>query len=285
MSWNKILEAPFEPKYRNKVLVLFIIFSLGMMACITWFRTVKLIDGPQHTHFGQHSYLYENLINDGSGLFGLHNSYSLFFVLDFIWPVLLLILVGHFYKRIISFVVHDTRHMSFVPRKIGKKTFDNKGDYLAVWYNRWRYVALFALLFDWSENICYLALPDFDFRAIVYVKMALYAIAIFIIPLITFHLHSKFGIFHHVKEFIRTTYMSLIVIAIIGFLMTFLSQGATIMIDILSSPVNLFFSFLFLNFLAIIISHYPVYIFFKTNEKVFSTYKYDLSKKRTLDIY
>ena len=285
---KKLFSAILDDKYRNNVLIIFFLLSIGMIICLTWFKSQTLIDGPQHQLFDQHENLYNTVFAPGGGIKNLIPSYSLFFLIDMLWPISLLILVGHFYRMVINFIVKDTKNLSFIPKKINGILYDNKEDYLKVWFKRWKAVAIIALLLDWTENISYVFFPflsseDLPFLEIVAgLKTLLYVLACLIIPLFTFHLHSKFGIFHHIAEFFRTSYLSLIVIALIGFLMTFLSQGATIMIDILSSPVNLFFSFAFLNFLAILISHYPVYLFFKTNDKVFDTYKYNISEKKSL---
>ena len=56
--------------------------------------------------------------------------------------------------------------------------------------------------------------------------------------------------------------------------MTLLGQGATIMIHLLSYPLATILGFVLINFLALVISHYPIYLYIKNDERGNGMYSY-----------
>ena len=74
-------------------------------------------------------------------------------------------------------------------------------------------------------------------------------------------------IIHHgfksVKNFVKSSIISLFVIVIILLLLTQMDQAFTMLVDLIESNwVSLFLSFFFINSLAIALSHYPIYTYY-----------------------
>lgn len=72
---------------------------------------------------------------------------------------------------------------------------------------------------------------------------------------------------HHLlrsgKNFVKSSFISLVVIAIILLLLTQMDQAFTMMIDLIESHwISLFLAFFFINGLAIVLSHYPIYTYY-----------------------
>ncbi len=62
------------------------------------------------------------------------------------------------------------------------------------------------------------------------------------------------------KKFLRYSWPSLLIVFLI-FLLSTMDQGQTVFIDILDkNPINLIFFFIILDGLAVILSHYPIFI-------------------------
>lgn len=268
---TKLIHNLLNPDRAKIVIFFFIILSIGMMCFSTIYQSETLISHPQH---GLHDQLSNELKSINNISTAATTSYNWFFYLDYLWPICLLILIGKLYKSII-------RHVSISKNQLsGNQNLEKHFDRCIL---IWSIVASTALALDWTENTYYLNEVGNHLSLISKLKILLYAITI-VMPIISFHLHSKHGLFWHIGEYIRTSYLSLIVIGIIGLIMTQLSQGVTIMIDILSTPANLIGSFILLNYLALLISHYPIYLFFRTNKEAQSTYKFFLSDKKKFGI-
>lgn len=66
-----------------------------------------------------------------------------------------------------------------------------------------------------------------------------------------------------VKNFVRASFLSLVVICIILLLLTQMDQAFTMLVDLMEgNRVSLFLSFLFINALAIALSHFPIYTYY-----------------------
>lgn len=71
-------------------------------------------------------------------------------------------------------------------------------------------------------------------------------------------------------QILKSSFLSILIIIIIGMGLTFLPQGATLVVHLIDAPqgsnvVNLTLTILFVNMLAIIISHFPTYFDFAFN--------------------
>ncbi|MDX1463545.1 MAG: hypothetical protein R3359_10850, partial [Marinirhabdus sp.] len=65
------------------------------------------------------------------------------------------------------------------------------------------------------------------------------------------------------KNFFKSSFLSLLVITIILLLLTQMAQAFTMMVDLVENDwVALFFSFFFINALALALSHYPIYNYY-----------------------
>lgn len=65
------------------------------------------------------------------------------------------------------------------------------------------------------------------------------------------------------KNFFKSSFISLVVIGIILLLLTQMDQAFTMMVDLVEgNPFSLFLSFFFINGLAIVLSHYPIYTYY-----------------------
>ncbi|MCP4969125.1 MAG: patatin-like phospholipase family protein [Arcobacter sp.] len=72
--------------------------------------------------------------------------------------------------------------------------------------------------------------------------------------------------FKSIKNFVKSSILSLTVIIIILLLLTKMDQTLTLMVDLVEGhPFSLFLSFLFINALAIALSHYPIYTYYAAN--------------------
>ncbi len=70
------------------------------------------------------------------------------------------------------------------------------------------------------------------------------------------------------KNFFKASVLSLVVIVIILLLLTKMDQAFTMMVDLVenqNSKFSLLLSFLFINALAIVLSHYPIYTYYAAN--------------------
>lgn len=67
-------------------------------------------------------------------------------------------------------------------------------------------------------------------------------------------------------NFVKSSILSLVIIVIILLLLTQMDQAFTMMVDLIESHwLSLFLSFLFINALAIVLSHYPIYTYYAAN--------------------
>ncbi len=70
------------------------------------------------------------------------------------------------------------------------------------------------------------------------------------------------------KNFFKASFLSLLIIGIILLLLTQMDQAFTMLVDLVenkNSKFSLFLAFLFINALAIVLSHYPIYTYYAAN--------------------
>lgn len=160
--------------------------------------------------------------------------FTTFFILDFIWAALWLLTM---YKIIRSFY-NDTKSRSL---------------FLFIMF------AIPAYILDASENIMYLTDNVTHLELIVrFKKIAyLFAIIVFLYSLYKRYVHDKN---RNIYFFLKTSSLSILIILVITVLITMVDQGGTILVQLLSEWHQVAFTFFLLNFLVIIISHYPVYM-------------------------
>ncbi|XLS27581.1 hypothetical protein ACJD0Z_10270 [Flavobacteriaceae bacterium M23B6Z8] len=160
--------------------------------------------------------------------------FTAFFVLDFLWAALLL--VGMF--RIIRSFYNDTKARSLF------------------------FFVLFAVpayIFDAVENFMYLSSYHENLELIVRLKKITYLLAsiVFLYNLYKRFVHDKN---RNIYFFLKTSSLSILIILVITLLITMVDQGGTILVQLLSEWHQVAFTFFLLNFLVIIVSHYPIYM-------------------------
>lgn len=67
------------------------------------------------------------------------------------------------------------------------------------------------------------------------------------------------------RNYTKSSYLTIITILIIFLLLTRMEQAFTLFVAITNEPFNLFMTFVFLNALAIALSHFPIYTYFAKN--------------------
>ena len=68
------------------------------------------------------------------------------------------------------------------------------------------------------------------------------------------------------KNFFKSSFLSLLVVTIILLLLTQMAQAFTMMVDLVENDwVALLFSFFFINGLALVLSHYPIYNYYASD--------------------
>ncbi len=126
-----------------------------------------------------------------------------------------------------------------------------------------------ALLFDYWENLVYFIADDpklgLSLHTIELLKTGFYAavLILFIFYVLKYLIDHNYRLFKYwlglSVAFLKYNFLSLFIIVLIFALLTQMGQGATVMVDLLMRPINLFFMFLLFFFLAIVLSHYPSY--------------------------
>ncbi|SFR53247.1 hypothetical protein SAMN04490243_2688 [Robiginitalea myxolifaciens] len=209
------------------------LLSAAMLICSGWFFINELLPHPQHK-------LFDHLPDVAREIDKNHKlvPYHLFFFVDIFWALTTLILLGWLSKA-----------TKFLPYFL---------------------IATLAYLTDLTEGVLYLdslgeaentasATPQGDIlKWLVPIKEGLYVICL-LFPLFRAWKIFLQGYFRMFLEFLRSSWLSLLFIALIYFLISKMDQGGTLIVALFEDPVNLFLLFFLLTFLALIISHFPVY--------------------------
>ena len=245
----------FTGRTENRLILLFILISVALIWLSCRYTHLTGMDQPKFSQIDQFEAIYEQLI---TGYFhSIFHSFQAFLVVDFIWGLLLIILVGRYFKMYL----------------FDGGSIKNKG----IW-RCWILFAAAAIAFHGYENVCYSSGIDNWLSIAILIRKLSYVITLFICPLFAYCYYESVEIWIQIWRFFKTSVISLLVIAIIGGMVTFLPQGATIMIDILERPINLVYSFFLINLLAILVSHYPRYIGIANDEQIRSRFNLCLGR-------
>ncbi len=225
----------------NVVLLLLVTLSLLILYTNSLFYINDFISFPQHGHFDHFDAVSKVIKKQRSGL------YQTFFFLDFIWAPLLLLWMG--------WAIHGAdKKLSFSIIKKNKTL---------TWFF---FFALVAYGLDVWEGILYLNYCNTKLETVTDAKILVYLVCFgFLI-----YAFLKRHIIPNKRSFTRflwTSCLSLFFIAAIYLLVTVMEQGGTLVVHLFYSPVNIVLFFFVLNFLAILISHYPVYMDIWTYDK------------------
>ncbi|MDC8000658.1 hypothetical protein POV26_06395 [Aequorivita todarodis] len=227
----------------NYWIVGWVVLSLLLIIINAAFRINSYIEMPQHAHF-------DNFEAVNALIFSPENSdklifYHAFFILDIIWAAHLLI--------IIAYLIRNLFKDNFIRWKKLKIKITIQQAFL--------FFAILALLTDVLEGFGYefKGVRDFiNLKYITPVKVTLYAICFMF--LMYWFLKTIF--LPHVKtliRFIQTALLSILFIIVIYVMVTFMEQGGTLIVDLFYRPLNVVILFFLLSFLALVLSHFPVY--------------------------
>ncbi|MBK9736389.1 MAG: hypothetical protein IPO92_16095 [Saprospiraceae bacterium] len=230
------------------VLTIFICLSLIMVVINHFFYIDDFIPAAQFAHFDLWQYSLKVIEDEGK-----NNWYNLYFTVDVLWAASVLILV---FNMVTSFIVTERRKKYYTNTFISFIT--NKTTYALIFTATW--------VFDAMENLGYLVYQDEILapkylELVVGIKIGLYAFCVVLWLLV---LYKKYVVPNskNFKIFTKSASVSLLFLIVIAALLTQMEQGSSLVIALLSSPVNMFVVGMMLVILSIIFSHYPVYFLF-----------------------
>lgn len=229
---------------RNHPLVLWLVLSVIMICIPSFFWINDFIAHPQHGEF----YCWETIAEIIQRPENFQNElwYRMFFIVDFFWAFLTLFLIGKF--------IYDRTH----------------GENSSIWelfhFNRldtvlkiYLVLAIITFILDVIEGVFYLTYYESIVKNIVDLKKTGYVIC-FIFFLYFLFRHFVYPNVRSVLRFIWASLFSILFVLIIYTLVIFLPQGATLVVHLFFSPLNIVMFFFQLIFLAILLSHFPVYM-------------------------
>ena len=209
---------------------IFVILSVIMMIINRQFYISSFIPVPQFEFFDEYESIRAFILGDAAKWIYFYA----FFIFDFVWAPTLVFLIYRYIKSGIIPGVH-TKPIVFL------------------------IVGIVALLLDYTENLIYLFSKSSGYlEGVAGFKITAYGIAALVF---IFHLFEQkiFAKAEVIKRFLKTSYLSLLLLVIVIAMLTVLPQGSTIIVDLFFRPINLFFIFVLMGFLSLILSHYPAY--------------------------
>jgi hypothetical protein len=225
----------------NAIFLSWIGLSMVLIVCVSLFRINDYITSPRHGIFDNAQEIY-NLI------FSVENQASqwwfyLYFIVDFIWAVYLLVIIAYFMRFSLQRVIF---RLGSIPVSIKKLYFT---------------LAIVVLITEILEALGYV-FPDLDFiplETVVNIKMVLY---VFCFSFLMYGMLKNIILpnLKNIIRFLQVSLLSILFIVIIYALVTVMPQGGTIIVDLFYSPWNIVILFYFMTFLALLLSHFPIYV-------------------------
>ncbi|MDT7827762.1 hypothetical protein RQM65_03670 [Pricia sp. S334] len=218
----------------NFLIAVWILLSFLILVCNGFFWINDYISSPQHGLFENFDAVSDIIRKEGL------ISYRLYFLLDFAWGLYLLLIIGYSVK--------DKNDNSLL----------NYREYSTSASKFYLFFASLAFLLDCMEGISYLFFWGRFLEAIYIGKMLAYSVCL---SFLLYWLLKRFFLphFKSLLRFVWTSLFSILFLVVIYLLITMMPQGGTIIVDLFYSPGNIVILFFLLAFLAIMISHYPVY--------------------------
>ncbi|WP_420379637.1 hypothetical protein [Gilvibacter sp.] len=220
----------------NPLVILWILLSLLLLFCTAKFRLNDYIYAPQHGQFDNFELITQYIQNSGKIFW-----YNAFFIVDFFWALSFLFLLVKLVLR-----MNNWRFARLKETKFGLFQLFVLG-------------AIMAYVFDFVEGLGYL----FFWKAVVSIfakaKIAAYALTIGLFGYWGLK-RFVFSDFRSWFRFFQSSILSIVFIAIVYLLLTAMPQGGTLIVDLFNNPWNIVLLFALLTFLAIILSHFPVYV-------------------------
>lgn len=221
---------------RNSLISLWIVLSVLMIICASFFRIDGYIAFPQHGIFDKFLEV-TRIIKETKGK---EFWYRLFFIADFFWAFCTLTLIGYLIRRMNGFF--------FVLGAIKISLFQV-----------YMVFAVLALVLDTTEGIFYLWYLSKQLETVTILKIISYIISF---SFLVYWVLRKYVIpnFKPILRFVLTSMVSLVFILLIYLLLTVMPQGGTLVVHLFHSPSNIILLFFLMTFLAILLSHFPVYV-------------------------
>ena len=225
----------------------FLIVSAIMLFSAQVFQKDSTMSYPQFGFKGYDKQSFKDLSDYFVDTFW---SYESFFIADMFFMLSICWLIYTLYKKI----------------KPREKLLGKFGKWLP-WY--FLTVGILSIFADVIENMMYLN-GNMWFRPIEGIKSGL--IAMFVVGFMIYvFINTDKEKYLRFTKFVRASYISIIILVLIGFGLTLLPQGATLIVHLLNAHdfpglISVMCSVFFVNILAIILAHYPKYIEFR-NEK------------------
>lgn len=218
----------------NILIAVWMFITLLILICNGFFWINDYISHPQHGIFENFKRVSQIIQTERE------TWYRIYFVLDFIWALYLLVIIGS--------VAKDDKGIPLIDHKKSK----TPASYIFIC------AAIFAFLFDCIEGVCYWGYWGTYLQTIANIKVACYVLCF---CFLCYWLLKSYLLpnFKSILRFGWTSLFSILFILIIYALITMMPQGGTLIVDLFYQPWNIVILFFLLSFLAIIISHYPVY--------------------------
>ena len=235
---------------KNWPLIIWFLLSIGMIIVPNFFWINDFINHPQHEEFECYNRISDTIKKQE---YASNKSwYQIFFIIDFFWAFLLLTIIGKF--------INDYSL---------DENGETKEDKTSIWdlfrfksLNKtlkvYMIIAVISYLTDVIEGLQYFTFQDVYLECIVNCKKAFYfaCFLFFIYHLFKVHIYPNI---RSIIRFILTSLLSIVCILVIYILLIFVPQGGTIVVELFYSPLNIILFFFLLMFLAILLSHYPIY--------------------------
>jgi len=233
----------------KRIIIPFIILTVLMMVCGKVFSIYDWILHPQFTEpkvtgdwFVAHTTAFQKWI------------FYLFFLFDFFWAALLFVILGKYVK---------------------KKAIENHIPWI---FKLFVALASIAYTFDCTENFHYIIYNEYP-QTIVSIKIAAYAITLLTVIIIWLNYSIKDS-FVILKEFVSSSWISLLFLAIIGLTLPKAPQVNSIIVDLYYHPF--WFVIVLLLLLApiycITLSHYPNYFLLSKSNRNFQDKEWRMTK-------
>ncbi len=163
--------------------------------------------------------------------------YKAYFIIDCVWaPVLLLAIVK--FARAYVLRLRVVRHA--------------RGKLIALGF-----LAIAAYAFDLAENYIYFFHYTYH-QTIVYLKIGFYSIVVLIWLILIIHKYKN-DVLPTLKDFLKSAWISLIILVIIGSLLPKAPQVNSIVVNLYDYPLNFVVLLLFAPIYAVMLAHYPSY--------------------------
>jgi hypothetical protein len=232
-------------------LALFILLSVAMTFCIEWFYIDDFLPVPQFEHFDEELWKYSiNAIHAAKKKW----PYITFFIVDFWWALLLVMLPLRWIVRIC---------------KPGKNILNISS--LGIIIIAFFFISAYVL--DLMEGGFYIygffkgAVNLNIFSKIVGAKKLFYVVSLVILLFVFYEVHKQ-KIKFHIPLFFKSLWLTLLFIVLVGLLLTQMEQGSSLIIALADHPLQLLLGVFLLYNLSHIFSHYPAYFLYYFNKDI-----------------